>query len=499
MYTNTLETQFSKSAIHGSFVLEDIEFALPVKAIQEVVNEPRTYETMPFGPDYAIGLMNLRGLVIPVVDLRILFEIEHESRESAEANKIAIIEDGGFCIGLLFTDTRDVFNASHVPYSQIEFNGSNSITNVLKGVFKLENGKRLVHVLDVDGLFSLNEFPKSVIGNETTKVTEQGVRRQCISFGVNEAKFSLDINIVKETIAYEAIDNKILSSALCLGAIDLRGETIPIVKFSELIGGDDYDENIKNQRIIIIQNEESMLGLLVDSIDSIVTYFESKLVTYPDLSNDTHKLFEGSIKDTASSMDIVLINHTNLLANSKIVEITQGHGALFQSVNNKDKISEIDGNAHLNYQSYITFSLDTSYALDINDVKEVIEQPDQLMAAPSTCTDIKGMFNLRGEMITLVDFSSLSAEKNQTDQNTEPCTKVIIYECNNVKYGLMARSVDSIVRHSGNDTLDLPKSLSRSSNDEDWKIGNAVKKALNFEGKMICILDLERITEKVCA
>ena len=78
MSTNTDKKQSLESTIHGSFILADVEFALPAQVIQEVVNEPEHYDPMPLAPDYALGLLNLRGVIMPVVDIRILFEIEGE-------------------------------------------------------------------------------------------------------------------------------------------------------------------------------------------------------------------------------------------------------------------------------------------------------------------------------------------------------------------------------------------------------------------------------------
>lgn len=55
---------------YGSFFLGDIELAINVKAIQEVVNYPDTITLMPLSPHFLVGVFNLRGLIVPIVNLK---------------------------------------------------------------------------------------------------------------------------------------------------------------------------------------------------------------------------------------------------------------------------------------------------------------------------------------------------------------------------------------------------------------------------------------------
>ena len=52
-----------RADIYGSFMIADGEFAIPVSAVQEVVNEPPDISTMPLAPPFMLGLFNLRGQI----------------------------------------------------------------------------------------------------------------------------------------------------------------------------------------------------------------------------------------------------------------------------------------------------------------------------------------------------------------------------------------------------------------------------------------------------
>ena len=81
-------------AIYGSFGLGNTEFALHAGVIKEVVNEPATISEIPLSPAFMLGLFNLRGRIIPIVDLRLLLELPDND---ATDRKVAIVEDGELC------------------------------------------------------------------------------------------------------------------------------------------------------------------------------------------------------------------------------------------------------------------------------------------------------------------------------------------------------------------------------------------------------------------
>ena len=66
-----------------------------------------------------VGVFNLRGSIIPLVDLRVFFNLTHKENSELLEKKIAIIEYGDHCIGLLFDTIGEVFHQR--DYEKIEF------------------------------------------------------------------------------------------------------------------------------------------------------------------------------------------------------------------------------------------------------------------------------------------------------------------------------------------------------------------------------------------
>lgn len=70
------------------FIVGDEEFAVPILSIQEII-KPIEWTRVPFTPDYVRGVFNLRGNVLPLIDLRIKFSA-HEAKFDEDVRVIVI-------------------------------------------------------------------------------------------------------------------------------------------------------------------------------------------------------------------------------------------------------------------------------------------------------------------------------------------------------------------------------------------------------------------------
>lgn len=484
------------SSIYGSFSLGGSEFALPVDSTKEVVNEPDEYSSIPLAPSYLLGMFNLRGVIVPVVDLRKIFNVPDVDNDREEQNKIAIIEHGDLCIGLLFDATAEVFNNRDVEVCWFESANDTVQDLVVKGVFKMDEGRRIVQILDVYGILKLDKIPRTGKSRLSGQFeNKHGVRKQCIAFVIGESQCALDITSIKEIVDIEKIENKILASELCLGAIDIRGNTVPVVNFKKLLGYDDrvsdgtsYQES---SRVMVMKVEEELFGLLVDSVENIISYFEGELIPFPILGGNRKNIISGCIPLKDDARNTIVLNHNSLFSNDEISSITKGHSHLF-----KDKTEDKQKNKKvtLDRKRLITFSLDTRFGLDINDVREVIDFPSDIIKTPNMSPHMCGMANLRGELISVIDTRALYDMKDSAFADN---SKVLIFDIEGAKQGLVVDSVDSITPFSEEDLVDMPQIMFSGKN---ALIGADVKHALivedNNSTETICVLDLKSVSSR---
>jgi purine-binding chemotaxis protein CheW len=90
---------------HVVFRLGRDRYALPLSAIREVVVAPVRYTRVPRAPAPVRGVVNLRGRVVPVIDLAMLLEV---ARAGERQERIILLELGRRELGLLITEIDGV-------------------------------------------------------------------------------------------------------------------------------------------------------------------------------------------------------------------------------------------------------------------------------------------------------------------------------------------------------------------------------------------------------
>lgn len=135
-----------------SFNIGSEEFGVDILKVQEI-NRMVEITKVPQAPHYVEGVINLRGKVIPIVDLRKRFNLE--LKEYDKNTRIVVVDIGGNIMGLVVDSVSEVLR---LPSSTIEpppeiATGVNS--KYIKGVAKLED--RLLIFLDLSKVIDMNK------------------------------------------------------------------------------------------------------------------------------------------------------------------------------------------------------------------------------------------------------------------------------------------------------------------------------------------------------
>ena len=88
------------------FRLGSQDYGLPIAAVDEIARLPDQVSRLPKAPKFIEGVINLRGLVVPIVDLRKRFDIAGGS--SGEARRILVLSVGGQKTGFLVDSVSEV-------------------------------------------------------------------------------------------------------------------------------------------------------------------------------------------------------------------------------------------------------------------------------------------------------------------------------------------------------------------------------------------------------
>ena len=150
------EEQFDETNKYLEFDLGIESYAVHLLAIREVIPLPET-TPLPNAPSYFVGIMNLRGQIISIIDLRKKLKIKPKEENDQDAVVIVDIEGGS--VGLIvdsinkvlnfslseITDVPEIKNQTNAKYIQGVFRGEEKLTILLelKNVLDIEEIKRV--------------------------------------------------------------------------------------------------------------------------------------------------------------------------------------------------------------------------------------------------------------------------------------------------------------------------------------------------------------------
>ena len=150
----SLEISYSEGTRLITFILGEEKNGLDILKVRELISFPEGLTRIPGMPDFIIGMFNLRGLVIPVMDLRKKFKMSSEERH--EFSVIIIVEVDNKNIGLTVDSVSDVIFVKEENIQETTDLAVNVDTNFIKGVAKTKD--EMVILLDIDFLLSKEEF-----------------------------------------------------------------------------------------------------------------------------------------------------------------------------------------------------------------------------------------------------------------------------------------------------------------------------------------------------
>ncbi len=143
---------------HLIFKLADEEYGLDILKVKEIIGL-MDITAVPRTPGFVKGVINLRGKVIPVVDLRLKFGLS--SRDYDERTCIVVVEvthdDAAVMMGIVVDSVSEVLNIRPEQVEPTPSFGSSVDTAYIKGMAKTDDG-RVKILLDIDRVLSSQEI-----------------------------------------------------------------------------------------------------------------------------------------------------------------------------------------------------------------------------------------------------------------------------------------------------------------------------------------------------
>lgn len=150
-------TKVAQGGQYLTFRLAEETYGIEILKVQEIIGMMKVTQ-VPKTPDFVRGVVNLRGKVIPVMDLRLRFGLE--SQEDTTRTCIIVVHlslnDQTYTVGLIVDEVSEVLQVVDDQIQPPPSFGASVDTDFIMGMGKVAD--KVVMLLDVDCVLSKSEF-----------------------------------------------------------------------------------------------------------------------------------------------------------------------------------------------------------------------------------------------------------------------------------------------------------------------------------------------------
>jgi purine-binding chemotaxis protein CheW len=490
------------------FHVKDEMFAVPLAEVKEIIRMP-TVVRMPLSPATLEGLANLRGTVLPVVNLRSVFSFEPAPHD--DATRVVVL-DQGHPVGLVVDRMANVVTVEASDIETADTIQSTVDTKLVTGMIKGRDGASMVMILDAANLIQhqFRDFGgRSGAGNGTAMAgqhTEELAsarsaettinETQLVSFEVAGQEYAFPIEEVQEIVQLpEQITDVPNTASHVLGVITLRNRLLPLVSLREMFGLPPAAATDANKVVVVSLGEGTgtSVGVVMDSIKEVLRVGRSTIDAMPALLAQNRSLDDiQSICRLDDGRRLVSILSAGRMFNANDVRklvggAIEGTEAMANQAANATAHDESNAAAGEidDEEQFVVFRLmNEEYGVPIGAVQEIVRVPEELTSVPKTPAFIEGVINLRGSVLPVVDqrrrFGLEGIERNDRQ-------RIMVFAVAGVRTGFIVDSVSEVMR-IGARFIDAAPKLSA----EQQKL---IRRVANLEAtkRMILLLDVNQL------
>ena len=313
-----------------SFVVADQEYALTIEDVQEIIQVPETIVHVPHSAPHVVGLITLRSRLLPLVDLRRLFELPSSTLD--EKSRIVVLSLGTTSVGLAVDGVSEVLRvAKNIVDPMPALLAKEGNLADISEICRLDDGKRLVSIITARNLFdhsaikealnTVSEFEQDSI--ETSDIDE-GIDddEQMVVFHLDKEEFGVPINSVQEIVRVpEELIHVPKAPVFVEGVINLRGTVLPVIDLRTRLGLSKLDRTDR-QRIMVFLIADVRTGFIVDHVAEVLKISKTVIEPSPKLSGEQGRLFSRMANMEKQNRMVQLIEPTHLVDTEDLTKLS---------------------------------------------------------------------------------------------------------------------------------------------------------------------------------
>ena len=145
-----------------AFILDNETYGIEILRVREIIGL-MDVTTVPQTPEYMKGVINLRGKVIPVIDLRLKFSMQE--KEHTDETCVIVVEVNNTSIGIIVDSVSEVLEITRGEIEESPHFGHDIDTSYIMGLGKVK--EKIVILLDIEEILSSEEL--DMVNQHTVK------------------------------------------------------------------------------------------------------------------------------------------------------------------------------------------------------------------------------------------------------------------------------------------------------------------------------------------
>jgi purine-binding chemotaxis protein CheW len=479
-----------------TFLVNDELFGVPMSSVREIIRMPSVVH-VPLSPPSLEGLANLRGRVLPIIDLRVAFKLDRA--EHSESTRV-IITDCGTLVGFTVDRVASVISVERERIEDATRIESTIDTTLITGIVK-PNGSgntQMVVLLDLTRVLG-QEFSALTAARAADRAMQTDGSRardgsseaaaaelQLVSFQVAEQEYAFPIQRVQEIVQVPSGFCQIPNAGThVLGVMTLRDRLLPIVSLREMFRLPKAALEEHNRIVVLTLDEadnenSSMVGIVMDRVKEVLRLPAASVGPLPGLLARDQRIREVD--------SICRLDNGKRLVSVLSVERMFEHEALAEAVAINDEngtTTQERGRGAVvgadDEEQMVVFKLGhEEYGVPISEVQEILRVAEQFTQVPKSASFIEGLVSLRGTVLPVVDlrrrFGLPSRERDERQ-------RVMVFSVDGVRTGVIVDAVSEVLK--------VPASAFEGAPTLSEEQATVIRRVANLERQKRMILVLE--------
>lgn len=480
-----------------TFVIADEVFAFPMACVREIIRMAELVR-LPLAPPSLEGLANLRGKVLPIINLRHVFKFQKQ--DHSESTRVIVV-DTGVAVGFVVDRVSSVITVENEQIEPVDALESTIDSRLLTGMLKNVGKQEMVMLLDaarlMEGEFASlasqtgpqgDQSHTSAAGETESAAQQASSEIQLVSFSVAEQEYAFPMESVQEIVQVpNALCHVPKARSYVLGVMTLRNRLLPVVSLRQMFSLPTAPLEEHN-RIVVISLKTAMglvsVGIVMDKVKEVLRLPKSQVDALPSILAQDREVqeIESICRLDEGKRLVSVISVEKLFEHQALSEAmqVQAEGA------EEDVMRSMETEIHTDDEDQmVIFKLgNEEYAVRVECVQEILRVPDQFTHVPKTVTFIEGLISLRGTVLPVIDlrrrFGLATKERDERQ-------RIMVFTIRSVRTGMIVDAVSEVLKIA-KASLEPAPSLSEEQ-------GRVIRLVANLEKqkRMFLVLEIDEL------